>query len=540
MDIWQKRTQAKDNWYANKEIMVTYIIAKCEIRTGFILPRQIFLERLPRGKSHADLTWLLMGFTQAEVAMQSWAGDDWLLAGVTLNRARETEHILSRKFHANVARVTEQQSAIMQGGIKSVHAGHNIFFSDWRHRFPIVARCNRPVIVTIKSEDTFALGDCTSYKYLSKLNPVTLGLGISVYALKQQLRLVDTRECGLLNTHNALIFMPAHYNRLRSVLVLTLLTFHLSEPGFIFPAGSLPDFCTCESCQTMLLIGGFSQDLPFPPPLHSGTASYSPDVGCQDLVRSCSNLVTSIFASYICINSITYIACEPIRFRVTAENFVETSPKGPETPESTSANEPPKEEAKIPYTLTGALSPGVTNQGNYMETTPYIAGRVGGMISRSNQPRKLPGDYTICYGEGVTNQGNYPETTPYVMGRVGGVISRSNQTRELSGDYTICYGRIGGMISRRVTNQGKCQETTPYVTGKVADMIIRSNQPKKLPGDYTICYREGVPNQGNYPETTPYVTRKVGGVNYRINQPRKLPRDFTVCYGECRRRDLQE
>ncbi|KAJ8883726.1 hypothetical protein PR048_015580 [Dryococelus australis] len=42
-----------------------------------------------------------------------------------------------------------------------------------------------------------------------------------------------------------------------------------------FPAGS-PDFRKWKSCQTMPLVGGFfSGFLPFPPPLHSGTAPYS-------------------------------------------------------------------------------------------------------------------------------------------------------------------------------------------------------------------------------------------------------------------------
>ncbi|XP_063235762.1 DNA-directed RNA polymerase III subunit RPC8 isoform X2 [Bacillus rossius redtenbacheri] len=50
-------------------------------------------------------------------------------------------------------------------------------------------------------------------------------------------------------------------------------------------------------------------------------------------------------------------AGESIKFRVTAENFVETSPKGPETPSDTaSTSEAPKEEAKIPYSLTGGIN----------------------------------------------------------------------------------------------------------------------------------------------------------------------------------------
>ncbi|KAJ8877046.1 hypothetical protein PR048_021498 [Dryococelus australis] len=41
------------------------------------------------------------------------------------------------------------------------------------------------------------------------------------------------------------------------------------------PAGS-PVFRMWESCRTMPLVGGFSRDLPFPPPFHAGAAPYSP------------------------------------------------------------------------------------------------------------------------------------------------------------------------------------------------------------------------------------------------------------------------
>ncbi|KAJ8874864.1 hypothetical protein PR048_022754 [Dryococelus australis] len=39
--------------------------------------------------------------------------------------------------------------------------------------------------------------------------------------------------------------------------------------------GSLPDFSKWESCQTMPLVGGFSRDFPFSPPLHSDAVPYS-------------------------------------------------------------------------------------------------------------------------------------------------------------------------------------------------------------------------------------------------------------------------
>ncbi|KAJ8874895.1 hypothetical protein PR048_022785 [Dryococelus australis] len=43
-----------------------------------------------------------------------------------------------------------------------------------------------------------------------------------------------------------------------------------------FPAGSPPYCHMWELCQMMQLVGGFSWDLPFPPPLHSDAAPYSP------------------------------------------------------------------------------------------------------------------------------------------------------------------------------------------------------------------------------------------------------------------------
>lgn len=48
---------------------------------------------------------------------------------------------------------------------------------------------------------------------------------------------------------------------------------------------------------------------------------------------------------------------EPVRFRITAENFVETSPSGPENPDIvTAVGEASVEEPKVPYTLTGSIN----------------------------------------------------------------------------------------------------------------------------------------------------------------------------------------
>ncbi|KAJ8875463.1 hypothetical protein PR048_023358 [Dryococelus australis] len=46
------------------------------------------------------------------------------------------------------------------------------------------------------------------------------------------------------------------------------------ESGSI-PGRFTPDLCKWESCRTMPLVGGFSRDLPFPPPFHFGTAPYA-------------------------------------------------------------------------------------------------------------------------------------------------------------------------------------------------------------------------------------------------------------------------
>ncbi|KAJ8898027.1 hypothetical protein PR048_003387 [Dryococelus australis] len=54
-----------------------------------------------------------------------------------------------------------------------------------------------------------------------------------------------------------------------------LLASHQGEPGSI-SGRFTPDFRKWESCRTMPLVGGFSPDLPFTPPFHSGTAPYSP------------------------------------------------------------------------------------------------------------------------------------------------------------------------------------------------------------------------------------------------------------------------
>ncbi|KAJ8865711.1 hypothetical protein PR048_033231 [Dryococelus australis] len=58
---------------------------------------------------------------------------------------------------------------------------------------------------------------------------------------------------------------------------ISTLASHQGEPGSMFnPRPVHREFRMWESCRTMPLVGGFSRDLPFPPPLHSGAAPYSP------------------------------------------------------------------------------------------------------------------------------------------------------------------------------------------------------------------------------------------------------------------------
>ncbi|KAJ8871050.1 hypothetical protein PR048_027354 [Dryococelus australis] len=67
-----------------------------------------------------------------------------------------------------------------------------------------------------------------------------------------------------------------------------LLSSQLGEPG-LTPCRVTPDFRTWESWLTMQLLSRFSRDLPFLPPLHSGTAPLSLHlalIGSQDLVAA--------------------------------------------------------------------------------------------------------------------------------------------------------------------------------------------------------------------------------------------------------------
>ncbi|KAJ8871681.1 hypothetical protein PR048_028008 [Dryococelus australis] len=68
---------------------------------------------------------------------------------------------------------------------------------------------------------------------------------------------------------------------------IKLFASHQGEPGSI-PGRVIPRFSQVESCQTMALVGGFLGDLPFPPPLRSGSAPFTIRftlIGSQHLIR---------------------------------------------------------------------------------------------------------------------------------------------------------------------------------------------------------------------------------------------------------------
>ncbi|KAJ8876839.1 hypothetical protein PR048_021286 [Dryococelus australis] len=74
------------------------------------------------------------------------------------------------------------------------------------------------------------------------------------------------------------------------------------KPGSV-PGRVAPDFRMWQSCWTMLLVGVFSRDMPFPPPLQPGAVPYLPRfilIDSQDLdVNSRPNLFThSIISSH--------------------------------------------------------------------------------------------------------------------------------------------------------------------------------------------------------------------------------------------------
>ncbi|KAJ8890247.1 hypothetical protein PR048_009755 [Dryococelus australis] len=70
------------------------------------------------------------------------------LVPIYLYRLNSPRHSTCLWCSANVARITNKQSAFTQGSIKIAHANNGMFFTDWKHRFGIVARCNRCAIVT--------------------------------------------------------------------------------------------------------------------------------------------------------------------------------------------------------------------------------------------------------------------------------------------------------------------------------------------------------------------------------------------------------
>ncbi|KAJ8879082.1 hypothetical protein PR048_019688 [Dryococelus australis] len=118
--------------------------------------------------------------------------------------------------------------------------------------------------------------------------PPIVGGGINCYISNHSWRSVPTAKLLGISCDDCIggaiyLLLAAHIHRLgdgQSSLLLSswpqqLLTSYLGEPGSI-PGRVTADFRKWESCRTMLLVGGYSRDLQFPPSLHSGTAPFSP------------------------------------------------------------------------------------------------------------------------------------------------------------------------------------------------------------------------------------------------------------------------
>ncbi|KAJ8897065.1 hypothetical protein PR048_002411 [Dryococelus australis] len=81
------------------------------------------------------------------------------------------------------------------------------------------------------------------------------------------------------------------------------------------PAWSLPDFRKWESCRAIGQVGiwsaGFLGDLPFPQPLYSGAAPFSPRftlVGCQDLVGHGTRATCVLSSRSVPVSSLVIVA----------------------------------------------------------------------------------------------------------------------------------------------------------------------------------------------------------------------------------------
>ncbi|KAJ8870698.1 hypothetical protein PR048_029723 [Dryococelus australis] len=84
-------------------------------------------------------------------------------------------------------------------------------------------------------------------------------------------------------------------------LAVSLFASHQGDPGSI-PGRVTPDFRMWESWRTMLLVGGFSRDLPLPLRFHSDAAPYLPRftlIGCQDLYVQIPSLTSICNGHYL-------------------------------------------------------------------------------------------------------------------------------------------------------------------------------------------------------------------------------------------------
>ncbi|KAJ8891733.1 hypothetical protein PR048_004268 [Dryococelus australis] len=111
--------------------------------------------------------------------------------------------------------------------------------------------------------------------------------GVGVGAMRDSL--TSSQDPWKLRAHTYPVFLLLPlpiYGAVGGRAIVSVLAYHVCDPDPIpttcairirYPAESLTDSRDWESCRTMPLVGGgFSRDLPFPPPLHSCAAPLSP------------------------------------------------------------------------------------------------------------------------------------------------------------------------------------------------------------------------------------------------------------------------
>ncbi|KAJ8897871.1 hypothetical protein PR048_003224 [Dryococelus australis] len=102
----------------------------------------------------------------------------------------------------------------------------------------------------------------------------------------------------------------------RKIVPISVVTYKLAN-RVQSPALSLQNFRKWETCRTMPLAGGFSRGSSVPPPLHSGTAPFSPhftNIGSQDLVVNRSPKSLNSTQLLLAANCKPPIKANPVQF----------------------------------------------------------------------------------------------------------------------------------------------------------------------------------------------------------------------------------